>query len=120
MIRDELVQALRLAPTGLTTATLLAQAGIDAADADVAEGILLLSSEVGQMDGRWRLLDCGRIGRLLGVIEAHAADSGRKLFRAEAALASCSKRLIRSESAATPPGSIFNAMSRSSRVSCAR
>jgi hypothetical protein len=88
MIRDELIQALRQAPAGLATATVLAQAGLNVADADVAEGILMLSPEVGQVDGRWRLLDCGRLGRLLGVIEAHATASGRKLFRAEAALAS--------------------------------
>jgi hypothetical protein len=87
MIRDELIQSLRQAPAGLTTTTLLAQVGINATDADVAEAVLLLSPEVGQAEGRWRLLDCGRIGRLLGAIEAHAAASGRKLFRAEAALA---------------------------------
>src|SRR5262249_35945259 len=88
MVPDELIQALRQAPAGLAAAPILAGGGLDAADADVAEGILLLSPEVGKVDGRWRLLDCGRIGLLLDAIEAHAAASGRKLFRAEAALAS--------------------------------
>ena len=74
-------------PSGLATATLLAQAGIEIAQADVAEGLLLLSPEVGRSEGRWRLLDCGRLGRLLGTIEAHAVAGGKKLFRAEAALA---------------------------------
>jgi hypothetical protein len=88
MIRDELLQALRAAPAGLATATLITQAGLDPADADAAEAVLLLSPEVGRGEGRWRLLDCGRSGRLLAAIESFAASSGRKLFRAEAALAS--------------------------------
>ncbi len=88
MIREDLIQGLRQAPAGLPLATLLSQAGLDAAEANLAEAVLLLSPEVGQMDGRWRLLDCGRLGRLLSAIDAFAASSGRKLFRAETALAS--------------------------------
>jgi hypothetical protein len=88
MIRDDLIQGLRQAPTGLPLATLLAQAGLDTQDADLAEAILLLSPEVGHGESRrWRLLDCGRVGRLLAAIDGFAASSGRKLFRAEAALA---------------------------------
>lgn len=88
MIRDDLIQGLRQVPAGLPLATLLAQAGLDAVDADLAEAILLLSPEVGHSEGgRWRLLDSGRMGRLLATIDSFAASSGRKLFRAEAALA---------------------------------
>jgi hypothetical protein len=89
-VRDDVISALRQSPAGLTTNALFAKVGIDpqGADAAVAEAVLLLSAEITCSDGRWRLADGGRVGRVLAAVDSYVAATGKKIFRAAAALES--------------------------------
>ncbi len=50
------------------------------------EALLVLSPEVRLIDGRWRLIEVARRDRILAAVEAYASTTGKKLFRAAAAL----------------------------------
>jgi hypothetical protein len=88
MIRDDLLRLLHQTPGGLTMSSLLSQMGLEGHHAvEVTEGLLLLSPEVTVGEGKWRLAEPGRLGKILAAIEHYANASGRKVFRAAAALA---------------------------------
>lgn len=88
MTRDRLLRALQRFPVGATLASLVADLQIDAHcdEASAVEALLYLSPEVRQIDGAWRLVDMGHRERILASIEVYASSSGKKVFRAAAAL----------------------------------
>jgi hypothetical protein len=89
VLRDEIIRGLRSVQTGLTTTALLSEISIDyqSAKAAMVESLLLLSPEITLSEGRWRLVDQGRLGNILAAFDAHVTATGRRVFRAASALA---------------------------------
>lgn len=88
MLRDEMMAVLREFPTGLSTSGMLGRLNMDlhSKSAAVVEALLLLAPEVSSVQGTWRLAKKGRDGTILDAIEIYAVDTGRRIFRASAAL----------------------------------
>jgi hypothetical protein len=90
VLRDDLLAHLRDAPSGLSTAAVLGKINIEVhgADAAVVEALLMLSPEVTQAQASWRLEKKGRVGMILDAIDLYAVSTGKRIFRAGAALES--------------------------------
>jgi hypothetical protein len=89
VLRDEIIRALRETQAGLTTTTLLSEISADSQSAKAAltESLLLLSPEITLSEGRWRLVDQGRLGNILAAFDAYVNAKGLRVFRAASALA---------------------------------
>lgn len=92
MIRDRIIRELQAVPTGLDLSSLLSRMGIDVASAASAsiESILMLSPEVYFAESRWRIGSKSKASRILSAIEVYTGSTGKKIFRASAALGSLS------------------------------
>jgi len=92
MMRERLLKELQTSPTGLDLASLLSRLKIDGGTSACAavEAVLLLSPEVYLSESRWRMGSKGKAGRILSAIEAYAGSTGKRIFRASAALSALS------------------------------
>lgn len=92
MIRDRIIRELQASPTGLDLPSLLSRMGIDVASAASApvESILVLSPEVYFAESRWRIGSKSKASRILSAVEVYTGSTGKKIFRASAALGSLS------------------------------
>ena len=88
MIRDQLLSTLGSLPKGLPLDHIVSLLGNkDELAWFVIESLLMLSPEVVIQDDSWILLKKGRTSAILSAIEAYADSTGKKIFRASAALA---------------------------------
>ena len=92
MIRERLFGELLASPTGLDLPSLLSKMRIDAGTSASAaiEAILMLCPEVYLAESRWRMGSRGKASRILSAIEVYTSSTGKKIFRASAALSSLS------------------------------
>lgn len=88
MIRDQLFANLGASTKGLPLDQLSSQfCSKDEYSLSAIEALLLLSPEVGSDGANWILRKKGRTSSILSAIEAYADSTGKKIFRASAALA---------------------------------
>lgn len=91
MIRDKLLNMFEESGNGLLLENVSEQ--FDGKDIGVAyaiEAILMMSPEFACEEGRWKLLHKGKSAAILSAIESYADATGKKIFRATAALSNLS------------------------------
>lgn len=88
MMRDRVLESLRGAHSGVSIGHVLAHLRIDpyGVEASAVEALLFLSPEVRLIDGKWRAVERARGDRIVTAIESYASATGKRLFRASAAL----------------------------------
>jgi len=90
MKRDGILEAFRGASSGISVNEILSRLRIDpfSAEGCAVEALLFFLPEIRYVDGRWRIVEPARADRILTAIESYASTTGRKVFRAAAALES--------------------------------
>ena len=88
MIRDKLFNLFEESGNGLLLENVSEQLdGKNIGDAYAIEAILMMSPEFVSEENRWKLLHKGKTAAILSAIESYADATGKKIFRATAALA---------------------------------
>ena len=90
MLRDQIINAIEMTPSGISVEAIAEQVGYqaDSHSLGIIEAFLLFSPEVCSYGNQWKLAaQRSRSSRLLAAIESYADSSGKKIFRLSAALA---------------------------------
>ena len=83
MRRDQILLKLENATSGLTTAEIVGQLGINNTPETqcAVEAILLFSPEIIKERLKWKLQKKGKKNKIMAAIESYADLSGKKIFR---------------------------------------